>query len=127
MKGIKRNLLGNQALGHIIKALILAFFVTAILIIVFAFVMYKLRINENIIAAGVTFIYIISCALGGLYIGKVMKEKKFMWGFLVGLCYMVILVIASVIISGGINILSAKGLSLFMLCVGGGTLGGMLA
>lgn len=127
MKGINRNPLGNQVLGHIIKALILAFFVTAVLIVVFAFVMFKLRINEDIIAAGVTLIYIISCALGGLYIGKAMKEKKFMWGFLVGLIYMIILVVVSVIISGGVNILSAQGLSLFLLCAGGGTLGGMLA
>lgn len=127
MKGIRKNPLGNQTVGHIIKALILSFFVTAMLIVIFAFVMFKLRISEDIIAAAVTFIYIISCALGGFYIGRVMKEKKFMWGFLVGLCYLLVLVVASIIISGGINILSAKGLSLFLLCTGGGTLGGMLA
>ncbi len=117
----------NQKIGHIIKALILSFFVTALLIVVFAFFMFKLNISENIIALGVTFIYIISCGVGGFYIGKVMGERKFMWGLLVGAIYLVVLLIASAIIGGDKSLLSTNGFSLVLLCLGGGTLGGMLA
>jgi len=117
----------NQKVGHMIKALILSFFVTALLIVIFAFFMFKFNISENIIALGVTFIYIISCGAGGLYIGKTIGEKKFMWGFLVGLIYLVILLVVSAIVGGDKSLLSENGFSLVLLCLGGGTLGGMVA
>ena len=117
----------NQRIGHIIKALILSFFVTALLIVIFAFFMFKFNISENIIALAVTFIYIISCGLGGFYIGKVVGEKKFMWGLLVGAIYLVVLFLVSAIIGGDKSLLSDNVLSLVLLCLGGGTLGGMLA
>lgn len=117
----------NQRIGHIIKALILSFFVTALLIVVFAFFMFKFNISENAIALGVTIIYILSCGLGGFYIGKSIGERKFMWGFLVGAIYLVMLLIVSAIIGGDKSLLSENGFSLILLCLGAGTLGGMLA
>jgi len=117
----------NSKIGHIIKAMILSFFVTAVLILLFAFIMFKFNISENVIALGVTLIYIISCGLGGFYIGKVMSEKKFLWGLLVGAIYLGILLVVSAIIGGDKSLISENGLSLVLLCLGGGTLGGMLA
>lgn len=117
----------NQRMGHIIKALLISFFATALLIVVFAFVMFKFNISENIIAVGVTVIYIISCGLGGFYIGRVIGEKKFMWGLLVGALYLMVLLVVSAIIGGDKSLLSGNILSLVLLCLGGGTLGGMLA
>ena len=117
----------NQRIGHIIKALLISFFATALLIVVFAFVMFKFNISENIIAVGVTVIYIISCGLGGFYIGRVIGEKKFMWGLLVGALYLMVLLVVSAIIGGDKSLLSGNILSLVLLCLGGGTLGGMLA
>ena len=117
----------NQKIGHMLKALILSFFVTALLIVIFAFFMFKFNISENVIALGVTIIYIISCGLGGFYIGRTIGERKFMWGFLVGAIYLVVLLIISAIIGGDKSLLSENGFSLILLCLGGGTLGGMLA
>ncbi len=117
----------SRKIGHVIKALMVSFLVTALLIVIFAFVMYKFSISENIIALGVTIIYIISCGLGGFYIGKVIGEKKFLWGLLVGALYLVVLLVISVIVGGDKSLLSGNILSLILLCLGGGTLGGMLA
>lgn len=117
----------NQKVGHVIKALALAFFVTALLIVIFAFFMFKFNISENVIALAVTLIYIISCCVGGFFIGKLMGEKKFMWGLLVGGLYLAILLVLSVIIGGENSLLSGNILSLILLCLGGGTLGGMVA
>lgn len=119
--------MNNQNLGYLLKALILSFLVTAILIVIFAFTMFKLNISEDVIGLGVAFIYIISCAIGGFYIGKSIKEKKFMWGFFVGLLYMLVLMLVSAIIGGGNNMLSENGFNMFLLCAGGGMLGGMFA
>lgn len=117
----------NQRVGHIIKAMILAFFTTALLIVVFAFFMFKFNVSENVIALGVTLIYIISCCAGGFYIGKAVGQKKFLWGLLVGTIYLVVLLIVSAIIGGDKSLLSESIFSLILLCLGGGTLGGMLA
>ncbi len=117
----------NQRIGHIIKALFLSFLVTALLIVIFAFFMYKFSINENVVSLGVTFIYILSCGLGGFYIGKVEGERKYMWGFVVGALYLMVLLVVSLIVGGENSLLSGNILSLVMLCLGGGTLGGMLA
>lgn len=117
----------SKNIGHVIKALILSFFATALLILIFAFFMFKFNISENVIALGVTFIYIISCGLGGFYIGKAMGERKFLWGLLIGAIYLAVLMLVSAIIGGDKTLLSENGLSLVLLCLGGGTLGGMLA
>lgn len=117
----------NQRVGHVIKAIILSFLITAILILIFAFIMFKFNISENVIALGVTFIYIISCGFGGFYVGKTIGERKFMWGLLVGASYLVVLFVVSAIVGGDKSLLSENVLSLVLLCLGGGTLGGMLA
>ncbi len=117
----------NQRVGHIIKALLLSFLATTLLVLIFAFFMYKFNINENVIGVAVTFIYILSCGLGGFYIGKVEGEKKFAWGFVVGALYLMVLLVVSLIVGGENSLLSGNILSLILLCLGGGTLGGMLA
>ncbi|MBR3834174.1 MAG: TIGR04086 family membrane protein [Lachnospiraceae bacterium] len=117
----------NQKVGHIIKAVLVSFFATTILIALFAFIMFKFNVSENVIALGVTVIYVLSCGLGGFYIGKVIGERKFMWGLLVGAIYLVVLFMVSAIVGGDKSLLSENVLSLVLLCLGGGTLGGMLA
>ncbi len=117
----------NQRIGHILKALLLSFLATALLVLIFAFFMYKFNISENVIGVAVTFIYILSSGLGGFYIGKVEGEKKFAWGFVVGALYLMLLLVVSLIVGGENSLLSGNILSLVLLCLGGGTLGGMLA
>ncbi len=117
----------NQNLGYMLKALIISFVVTAVMIFILAFVMFKFGVKENIIGLGVTAIYILSCSMGGFYIGRVMKTRKFIWGFFVGLIYMLILTLVSVLFNKSGYILAQDGLSIFFLCIGGGTLGGMLS
>ncbi len=117
----------NKNIGYMLKALIISFVVTAIMIFLLSFIMYKFGASEKVIGLGVTFIYILSCAIGGFYIGKAMKVKKFLWGFLVGLCYMLVLTLVSVLFNKNGYILAQDGISIFFLCVGGGTLGGMLS
>ncbi len=117
----------NQRIGHILKALLIAFFATALLVLIFAFFMYKFSISENVIDLGVSFIYIISCGLGGFYIGRIEGERKFMWGFAVGALYLMVLLVVSLIVGGENSLFAGNILSLVLLCLGGGTLGGMLA
>jgi putative membrane protein (TIGR04086 family) len=48
-------------------------------------------ISDGILRGTVIFIYVLSAATGGIYIGKMQKEKKFLWGFLTGCLFFLIL------------------------------------
>ena len=119
----------NKANGisSLIKALMIAYIVTGVLLFIWAFLMYKFGLKEQIVQFGVTFIYIIANAIAGVLVGRSMKQRKFLWGALVGLIYVGIVFLVSLIASGGCGMIMAEGLSTFMLCVGGGMLGGMIS
>lgn len=110
-----------------LKALIISYIFTGIALFGLAFAMYKLGLNEKTVEFAITFIYIFASAVGGLVMGKHMKQRKFLWGCLIGLCYALIIFGASFVTSGNGHMVAADGLSTLLLCVGGGTLGGMIS
>ncbi len=111
----------------VLRALIIAYLVTGILLLGIAFLMYKLGLNEGKVNFAITLTYILASAVGGIVIGKSMKEKKYIWGLLLGALYVGIILIASLLISHGENVIAAKGVSTIILCLCGGTLGGMIS
>ncbi len=110
-----------------LKSLILAYIVTGVALFGLAFAMYKLGLNERTVEFAITFIYIFAAAVGGLCMGKHMKQRKFLWGCLIGLCYAMIIFGASFVTAKGGHIIAEDGLSTLLLCIGGGTLGGMIS
>lgn len=113
--------------ASIVRALIVAYVVTGVLLFVLAFLMYKLGISEQAVNFGVTFIYILATGVAGIFVGKSMKQRKFLWGCLVGLLYVCIIFLTSIAITGGIAMILGDGFSTLLLCMGGGMLGGMLS
>ena len=114
-------------LVNVLRDLIISYLVTGILLLGIAFLMYKLGLDENKVNVAITLTYIISSAIGGIVIGKSMKEKKYIWGLLLGAMYVGVILIASLLMSHGENVIAAKGLSTIILCLCGGTLGGMIS
>ena len=117
----------TYALGSILRALIIAYLVTGVLLLVLALGMYKLGLGEKVVDMGIIFIYILASAIGGLMIGKSMKQRKFIWGCVTGLLYVAIIFVASLAMAGGSQMVASDGLSTLLLCMGGGTLGGMIS
>ena len=111
----------------VLRSLIVAYVVTGVMLIILAFAMYKLGLGEDKVNFFITLIYIVSSAVGGIVIGKTMKEKKFMWGLLLGFLYVTVICFASVIVTKDSSIISAHGISTILLCLLGGTLGGMIS
>ena len=64
----------------LIKALTVAYIITGIALFILAFLMYKMGLSTSAVDFGVTFVYIFATAVGGLIVGKSMKQKKFLWG-----------------------------------------------
>ena len=111
----------------ILKSLIVSYLVTTVLLLTTAFLMYKFGLPEDKVNFAITLTYILSSAVGGIIIGKSMKEKKYIWGLLLGALYVGIIIVASLVASNGVSLIEAKGLSTIILCLCGGALGGMIS
>ena len=111
----------------VLKALAAAYIVTGLLLLIMAFALYKLGLKENVVELGVVFIYLLSSAIGGFFIGKCMEIKRLLWGMLLGLFYAVILLILSLIVRGNAQGIIHSGLLNTLICLGGGAIGAFLS
>lgn len=116
-----------QISASILKALMISGLTTLLLLLVLSYVTYRLDLGESIASLGIIITYILSCFLGGLYLGHKMDKRKFMWGLGTGLCYFLILILLSVLISEGVWMDPMHILTTLAICLGAGCIGGMLA
>ena len=110
-----------------VKALLLAYVATGVLLLVLALLLYKIGLGEGQINIGIMATYIISCLLGGFYLGKKMKFRRFAWGMGVGTGYALLLMAVTFLTEHQISGDFKEMLMMFFLCFFGGTLGGILS
>lgn len=118
---MKRNVL------QVVKATIAVAIVTVIMLLILAFLLFKMNLSDGFIMVGIYITYVVSCFIGGLIIGKVRGEKKYMWGMVVGLVFFLTLTIISLIVTGELYGSGAKAIGALAACVLGGAVGGMIA
>lgn len=110
-----------------LRILLVTYVLTGVLLFVLAFLLYKFKLKEAQVSIGVMIIYLVTCLIGGLAIGKRMKSKRLVWGLLTGLCYFLILLGASLLMNKGLNQDIRNAVTTLLVCAGGGALGGMLS
>ena len=110
-----------------VKALLAAYVVTGILLIILALALYKFELNEGAVTAGVTAVYLISTFTGGLVVGKLATVRRFLWGIVLGILYFALLLLVTVGIYRTFHGSSTEILVTFALCAGGGMAGGMIS
>ena len=110
-----------------VKALLAAYVVTGILLIILALALYKFELNEGAVTAGVTAVYLISTFTGGLVVGKLAKDGRFLWENVLGILYFALLLLVTVGIYRTFHGSSTEILVTFALCAGGGMAGGMIS
>lgn len=125
-KTILKQAAGGRAMD-MIKALLCAYAVTGILLLVLAVLLYKAGLSEENVNAGILLIYVISSFSGGFVIGRLTGAKKFLWGLLAGLLYFALLLLISFGIYHTLQGAPAETAAAFVLCAGGGMLGGMIS
>lgn len=113
--------------GCLIKAVLVMYIVTGLLLVLLAFVVSKAEKEEMIARIGVIAVYVISCVLGGYVMGKCKGTKKFLWGILAGVIYVVILLAIGVIIGMGSFPNPITALTATVICAASGMLGGMVS
>ena len=104
---------------QMMKALLLSYAITGILLLGLAFLLYKLGLKYMVT-------YIISCLAGGFYMGRKGKNRRFLWGMGLGLGYAALLWAVTYLTehSGGDL---KETILMFFICILGGALGGMLS
>lgn len=111
---------------YLLKALVLAYAVTAFILVFLALGVWKLEFSESAVNVGMIASYILSAIAGGFYLGKKMKEKKFVWGIVLGLAYIVILLAAAMVTNGPAGLLNRNTVTTAVICILSGMLGGMI-
>ena len=111
----------------ILKKLLFAYIVTAVLLMILSFALYKMQLQEGTVRIGIVVIYAVSCFLAGFITGKTEVKRQFLWGLLIGVLYFVVLLIITLLVMHSVQDILGKGLTTFLVCAGSGMLGGMLS
>lgn len=117
----------EQTAVRILKALLCAYIVTGIMLLILTLLLYKAGLSEENVNAGIILAYVISTFAGGFVIGKLTGMKKFLWGLLLGVLYFVLLLLISLGVYHTLQAEITNLLTTFLLCAGGGMLGGMVS
>lgn len=112
---------------RVLKALIVSYVVTGLLLLVLTFILYKFKLNNTQIFVGVVIIYLVSNLLGGYIIGRITKEKKFVWGVIIGLTYFIVLSIVSFIATRSFYGSGVNAIIALISSTIGGMVGGMIS
>ncbi len=62
----------------VLISLVASYLLSALLLFILAFVLYKLKLKESQIAPAVYALYAISCFAGGLLCGKALRTRRFL-------------------------------------------------
>lgn len=117
----------EQVVVWMLKSLLCAYIISGILLLLLAFLLYKLNLDEGKVAAGIIMIYVVSTFVGGFIVGKLAGVRKFLWGLTCGVLYFGLLLLVSLAVYRSLQGNGANVLTTFLLCAGGGMLGGMLS
>lgn len=119
---------GNHSKAlRMLKALLASYVITGVLLLALAALLYKLELDEKAVSAGVIAIYVVSTLAGGLLLGRAVGTRRFLWGLLLGVFYFLFLLLISLLVYRTPEGNAASILTAFVLCAGGGMLGGMLS
>lgn len=122
-----RRIRKNLKVMWVLKSLLVSYVITGILLVVLAMLLYKLELNERIVSASIVGIYVISTLAGGFIIGKLVRVRRFLWGLGLGMAYFAFLMLITLGVYHTLNGNGINLLTVFILCAGGGMIGGMIS
>ena len=110
-----------------LKCLLFSYILTGGLLLLLAFLLYRLHLSEKVVNVCMILIYIATSFFAGFITGKKKGKRKFFWGAAMGALYFAVLFMVSVIVNRSFPQLSSDFITTILLCTGGGMLGGMLS
>jgi len=127
-KGImgKKEIYMGKAV-FIIKCMLGAYVLTAGLLLLLAFLLYRFGLSEKVVSICIIAIYVMVTFFAGMLGGKKEGKRKFLWGLVMGILYFGILVAVSLVVNKGVEDVAGNMMTVFFLCAGSGMLGGMVS
>lgn len=116
-----------QNVLRVCKALAVSYALTAICLFVVAALLLKWNLTEEMIQIGMIVTDVLSSFVGGMILGKIMGNRKFAWGILLGILYFGVTVLLSLLVYHGITSDFSCLAGTCLLCAGGGMAGGMIS
>lgn len=110
-----------------VQTIVIAYFMSAILLVVLALAAYKMGMGEKIVSIGIYAVYVISTCAAGMIIGAKMRSARAIWGIAAGAVYYMIIFIVSLILNKGIAQNVSEILTALVLCILGGFIGGFFS
>lgn len=111
-------------IGEIGKALLVSVVVTLLFLAGVALLMLQIGLDEAIVSKLMLAGYVLAPAAGGFLLGKKKKEKRYLWGILIGVLYFAVFLLVSILVQNG----SVRDVIWTILPMGlGGMAGGMLS
>ena len=108
---------------RMMKALLVAYVMTGLFLLITAGLMYRFELSEGKVKIAVIGIYVLSCFTGGFLAGRMMKNRKFLWGSLLGFLYFAVMLTVSVAVGRELKE-AVMGISTtFFICIISGMIG----
>lgn len=124
---MERRLKNDSKVLWVLKALLVSYVVTGILLLILAVLLYKMELDEKAVSAGIIAIYVAATLIGGLVLGKMAKVRRFVWGLCLGLAYFALLLLITLGVYRTLDVNGTNIITTFILCAGGGMIGGMIS
>lgn len=127
MDGGRQGKLGEIPVLFLLKSLLFSYILTGGLLLLLALLLYKANLSQKVVSICIIVIYVLATFFAGFITGKKLKNRRFLWGALMGAAYFLVLAVISLVVNRQPGILSSSFLTTLILCCGGGMLGGMLS
>ena len=109
------------------KALLFASIFTVLVLLLTALLMYKADVSMETAGYVLMLAYIGAPFLGALYLGKKVREKRYLWGLFVGICYFLLFLLFSFVMEGAAQPNWMAQLRVLFMALAGGGIGGMIS
>lgn len=124
---MERQARKESMLIPVLVILVTMYIITGMLLLLLAFLMYKMDLTEPVVNGAIIAIYIIAGFFGGFLMGKKVGVKKYLWGLLMGALYYGVLILVGLILHQGLGAEPVHLLSTMILCLLSATAGGMIS
>lgn len=111
----------------IFLSVLFAYLVTFLLLLLLAVLVYKTGTDGKLVGVFLVVTYLLSAFVGGLYLGKRMEQKRYLWGILAAVLYFSVYCLITTLLNREMAKELSDYVKTFFLLVLGGMLGGMLS
>lgn len=109
-----------------LKGFLVSFVLTALLLVVVAFVLYQTKASVEHMGGAILLVYAIDSFVGGMIFSAQKDSRHYLMGGLFGLAYFIIIYGVSAVWNKSISAMFPAMLTTLLVCILAGMLGGML-